>query len=258
MLRGLYSAYTGMAAEQNRLDVISNNLANSATIGYKRESIVNQSFADELTIKIRDGSEAYLNRAIGTMSLGTKTGEVYTHFTQGSLRETSAPYDLAIQGNGFFQVRMTNKNGEDTIRYTRNGNFKMTQDGYIVDTEGNHLQSDSGDLVVPTNVADIKIDQMGYVSADGMVIDHISLFDITDRDYLEKYNDCYYTALDGADIVTSDGTIEQGYTEQSNVNVISEMVHMIAITRAYEAGQKMIQTEDDLMRQMATDVGRVG
>lgn len=258
MLRGLYTAYTGMAAEQNRLDVISNNLANSATIGYKRESIVNQSFAEELTIKIRDGSEAYLNRPVGTMSLGTKTGEVYTHFTQGSLRETSAPYDLAIQGDGFFQVRMTNKNGEDTIRYTRNGNFKMTQDGFIVDTEGNHLQSDSGDLVVPTNVADIKIDQMGYVTADGMVIDHISLVDITDRDYLEKFNDCYYTALEGADIVNSDGTIEQGYTEQSNVNVISEMVHMIAITRAYEAGQKMIQTEDDLMRQMATDVGRVG
>lgn len=258
MLRGLYTAYTGMVAEQNRLDVISNNLANSATVGYKRESIVNQSFAEELTIKIRDGSEAYLDRPVGTMSLGTKTGEVYTHFTQGPLRETSAPYDLAIQGEGFFQVRMTNKEGEDTIRYTRNGNFKMTQDGFIVDTEGNHLQSDSGDLVVPTNVADISIDQMGYVSADGMIIDHISLADIVDKDYIEKFNDCYYTALDGAEIVRGTGLIEQGYTEQSNVNVVSEMVHMIAVTRAYEAGQKMIQTEDDLMQKFSNEVGRVG
>lgn len=258
MLRGLYTAYTGMVAEQNRLDVISSNLANSATVGYKRESIVNQSFADELTIKIRDGSEAYLNRAVGTMSLGTKTGEVYTHFTQGPLRETSAPYDLAIQGEGFFQVRVTNKEGEDTILYTRNGNFKMTQDGYIVDTEGNHLQSDSGDLVVPTNVSEIAIDEMGYVLANGMAIDHISLVDVTDKDYLLRCRDCYYETVEGAELVQGTGLIEQGYTEQSNVNVVSEMVHMIAVTRAYEAGQKMIQTEDDLMQKLANDVGRVG
>lgn len=258
MLRGLYTAYTGMVAEQNRLDVISNNLANVTTVGYKRESIVNQSFAEALTIKIRDGSEAYINRPVGTMSLGTKTGEVYTHYTQGSLRETGATYDLAIEGEGFFPVRMTNKEGEDTIRYTRNGNFKMTQDGYIVDTEGNHLQSDSGDLIVPTNVSEIKIDQMGYVSADGMVIDHISLVDVVDRDYLEKFNDCYYTALDGAELFRGTGLLEQGYTEQSNVNVVSEMVHMIAITRAYEAGQKMIQTEDDIMQQAVSSVGKVG
>lgn len=258
MLRGLYTAYTGMVAEQNRLDCISNNLANAATVGYKTESIVNQSFEDMLTVKIRDGSEAYQNRAIGSMSLGTKTGEVYTSYDQGSLRETGNTYDMAISGDGFFAVRMTNRNGEDTIRYTRNGNFKMTTDGYIVDVEGNHLQSDSGDLVVPTNVSEIRIDQMGNVFADGIAIDHISLVDFDDYDYLAKFNDCYYTALDGATKTDATGQLLQGYTEQSNVSVVNEMVKMITVTRAYEAGQKMIQTEDQIMQQAVNSVGRVG
>ena len=102
MLRGLYTAFTGMSNEQKRLDIISNNIANAATVGYKEENVTNQSFDEMLTIKIRDGSEAYLDKSIGTMSLGVKVGEVYTDYGQGSLRTTGNTYDMAIEGKGFF------------------------------------------------------------------------------------------------------------------------------------------------------------
>ncbi len=100
MLRGLYTAWTGMVNEQKRLDVISNNMANSDTVGYKDERVTSQAFDQVLGIKIRDGSQAYHNQAIGRFSLGVKIGEVYTDYSQGSLRETGNTYDVTLSGKG--------------------------------------------------------------------------------------------------------------------------------------------------------------
>lgn len=258
MVRGLYTAYTGMVAEQNRLDVISNNLANSATTGYKKKAITNQAFQQMLAIKIRDGSEAYLDRAVGKMSLGTKTGEVYTDFGQGSLRETGNTYDLAIEGSGFFQVRVANDYGYNTMKYIRDGNFNYTADGYIVDANGNHLQGESGDIQISTDAAEVAIKGDGSIYADGVYVDRILLFDFEDYDYLEQWGDNMYNPVNGATMVDATGSIIQGYTEQSNVNVVSEMVNMITVTRAYEAGQKTIQTIDGMLDKAANSVGRLG
>lgn len=117
MVRGLYTAYTGMSNEQKRLDIISNNLANAATAGYKSEGVTNQSFDNLLTIKINDSSEFGLNRDIGSMSLGVKLGEVYTDYSQGAFRETGNTFDLAIEGDGFFAINVKNESGE-TKPYT--------------------------------------------------------------------------------------------------------------------------------------------
>lgn len=258
MVRGLYTAYTGMVAEQNRLDVISNNLANSATTGYKKKAITNQAFEQMLAIKIRDGSEAYIDRGIGTMSLGTKTGEVYTDYTQGSLRETGNTYDLAIEGSGFFQVRVANDYGYNTMKYIRDGNFNYTSDGFVVDANGNHLQGESGDIQIPTDTADVAIKEDGSIFADGVYIDRITLYDFEDYDYLEQWGDNMYNPVDGATMTAATGSIIQGYTEQSNVNVVSEMVNMITVTRAYEAGQKTIQTIDGMLDKAVNSVGRLG
>lgn len=256
MVRGLYTAYTGMANEQKRLDIISNNLANAATVGYKEESVSNQSFDDVLTIKIRDGSVGYANQNIGTMSLGVKIGEVYTDYDQGSLRETGNTFDFALEGTGFFQVRFVNAEGNDAIKYTRNGSFKMTQDGYVVDANGNHLQGESGDLQVPTD-ATISIGEDGSVYADGEYIDRISLIDFEDYDYIKKYGDNMYEVVDGATEKAANASIHQGYTEQSNVNSVSEMVEMITITRAYEANQKVIKTVDSMLDASVNSIGKV-
>ena len=257
MVRGLYTAYTGMINEQKRLDTISNNLANAATIGYKKENVTSQAFEEALTIKINDASEAYTNRPIGTMSLGVKLGEYYTDYTQGSFRETGNTYDLAIEGDGFFAVSVTDKNGNESIRYTRDGSYKMTQDGYLVDAYGNRLQGDGGDIQIPTNAQTVTIDLDGSIYADQQYIDKVKLADFEDYDYLEKAGDNYYKAVDGAIQKDSVGNIRQGCTEQSNVNVISEMVNLINITRAYEAGQKVIKTQDQLLDQTVNQIGKV-
>ncbi|KSV60324.1 flagellar hook-basal body protein [Acetivibrio ethanolgignens] len=258
MVRGLYTAYTGMANEQKRLDIISNNIANAATVGYKEESVTNQSFDEMLTLKIRDGSEGHLTKKIGDMSLGVKLGEVYTDYGQGSLRTTGNTYDLAIEGKGFFAVGYTNKVGDESVRYTRNGSFKITRDGHIVDTEGNSLQSENGDAQVPVDAASVVIDVDGTVYADGTAVDKIMVVDFTDYDYLEKVGDVSYRAIEGAEMIQAEGLIHQGFTEQSNVNAVSEMVEMITITRAYEANQKVIQTTDTMLDKAANSVGRVG
>lgn len=257
MVRGLYTAWTGMVNEQKRLDIISNNLANSATIGYKKESVTNQSFDNLLTTKIKDSSEAYNNKLIGSMSLGVKMGEVYTDYGQGSLRATSNTYDLALEGQGFFNISSTDQFGNETTQYTRDGSFTMTQDGHLVDVNGNHLLGESGEISIPVDSTNIAIDANGSIIADGMLIDKVLTTDFENYDYLKKIGDNRYQALDGANEVTSTAMIQQGFTEQSNVNVIAEMVDMIAITRAYEANQKVIQTVDGTLDLAANSVGKV-
>ena len=258
MLRGLYTSWTGMVNEQKRLDVVSHNLANSATLGYKQESVSSQAFDKLLTIKIRDGSQAYHNQAIGTMSLGVKIGEVYTDYAQGSIRETGGTYDVALSGTGFFTIHYTNSRGQTVTRYTRDGSFKVTKDGYLVDTEGNRVQGEGGDIHIDPAAKNVTIDLDGTITADGTIVDRLKITDFTDYDYIIKVGDNMYATVDGATERATDATVIQGYTEQSNVNVVSEMVDMITITRAYEANQKMIHAMDSMMDKAVNQVGRLG
>lgn len=257
MVRGLYTAYTGMANEQKRLDIIANNLANAATVGYKEDNVTNQAFDEMLTIKIRDGSENYINRSIGNMSLGVKLGELYTNYGQGSLRQTSGTYDLAIEGKGFFNLSVTDKAGNVSTAYTRNGSFTMTKDGHIVDEDGNYLMGEGGEIVIPADAADIVIDKDGAIYADGSYVDTVQLTDFEDYSYLKKSGDTMYQALEGAVETPAAAMVQQGYTEQSNVNVVSEMIDMITVSRAYEANQKIIKTVDQTLDQAVNSVGRV-
>lgn len=257
MVRGLYTAYTGMSNEQKRLDIIANNLANAATVGYKKEKVTNQAFDDVLTIKIRDESEAYNNRPIGRMSLGVKLGESYTSHSQGSLRQTGQPYNLALEGKGFFTVSVTDRVGNTDNKYTRSGLFTMTKDGYIVDTDGNHLMGESGEVQIPTDSIDVVVDSTGAIYADGNYVDTLLLADFDDYDYLIKSGDTMYEALEGALTIPATASIVQGYTEQSNVNVVTEMVEMISVTRAYEANQKVIQSIDQTLELAANSIGKI-
>jgi flagellar basal-body rod protein FlgG len=257
MVRGLYTAYTGMANEQKRLDIIANNLANSATVGFKEESVTSQAFDEMLTIKIKDASEAFNDRPVGNMSLGVKLGESYTNYGQGSLRQTAGTYDMAIEGKGFFALSVTDKAGNVSTQYTRNGSFTMTKDGYIVDEDGNHLMGEGGEIQVPTDAATVVIDTTGGIYADGVYVDTLQVVDFEDYDYLTKQGDTRYQALEGAIEIGVNSLIRQGFTEQSNVNVVSEMVEMITITRAYEANQKIIKSIDSTLELAANSVGKV-
>ena len=257
MVKGLYTAYTGMTNEQKRLDIIANNLANSATVGYKEENVTSQAFDEMLTIKIKDASEAFNDRPIGNMSLGVKLGESYTNYGQGSMRQTAGTYDLALEGKGFFSLSVTDKAGNVSTEYTRNGSFTMTKDGYIVDEDGNHLMGEGGEIQIPTDAAAVVIDTTGGIYADGVYIDNLQIVDFENYNYLIKKGDTRYQTLEGATEVDANSLIRQGYLEQSNVNVVSEMVEMITITRAYEANQKIIKSIDNTLDLAANSVGKV-
>ncbi len=255
MLRGLYTAWTGMVNEQKRLDVISNNMANSNTVGYKDEKVASQAFDQVLGIKIRDGSQAYHNERIGKLSLGVKIGETYTDYSQGSVRETGGTYDLALSGSGFFVVNVTDKTGEVHTRYTRDGRFHVTKDGLLVDADGNPVQGENGNIIIDPSSKSVTISGTGQITADGEMIDTLKVVDFADYDYLYKYGDTMYEPVDGATFKDAEAEILQGYTEQSNVNVVREMVDMITITRAYEANQKVIHSYDSMLDKSVNQVG---
>ncbi len=258
MVRGLYTGWTGMYTEQKRLDVIANNIANASTTGYKQENVSSQSFDEHLAIRIRDNEDPLgRERVIGNMSLGVKIGEVYTNFDQGSVRHTGNTFDLALDGDGFFTMRVVDLAGNEHIRYTRAGNFNITQDGDVTDMDGNHLQSEAGDLIVPTDTT-ISFDKDGTVYSNGEAIDRLIITDFEDYKYLKKFADTMYEPVDGAtEKEEVSYNVLQGYLEQSNINVVHEMVQMIDITRAYEANQKIIQTMDSTLDQAVNSVGRV-
>lgn len=255
MVRGLYSAYTGMYSEQKRLEIISNNVANAATVGYKSEGVTNQSFDSVYTLKIKDATNGFVDERIGSMSLGSKIGEVYTSFDQGSVRQTGNTYDLAMEGKGFFTIAVVDKEGNESIKYTRDGSFKLNSNGMLMDTNGNYVVGESGHIQIPTDAAAISVDSFGRIYADGNYVDSLKITDFADYDYIAKYGENLYEAVDGAEETLADGTILQGYLEQSNVNSVNEMVNMIAVTRSYEANQKVISTIDSMLDKAVNSVG---
>lgn len=258
MVKGLYTAYTGMLNEQNRMDIMTNNLANASTVGYKKEGSTSQSFDDVLTVKIKDESVGINNvNPIGVRNPGVKIGENYTDYSQGSFRITGNTYDLALSGNGFFAIEFTNKAGETSTKYTRAGQFTLNKDGYLVTPDGDYVLDTQNRRIQLNTLYDSAITAEGIISQNGVDVAQIQVVDFEDYDYLEKYGETYYEALEGAEITNSDATVNSGYLEMSNVQVVSEMVNMIAITRAYESNQKIIQTYDNTLDVAVNQLGRL-
>ena len=257
MVRGLYTAYTGMINQQKRLDTVTNNLANASTTGFKREGLTSKSFDQMLTVKLNDLSVPYLNEGIGKMSLGVKIGENYTDYSQGSFKETGNTYDLALAGNGFFTISYTDKKGNTSEKYTRDGEFTMDSEGYLRTLEGDYVQGEGGNIMIPVETSEVSIRDNGDIYADGEYVDSLRIVDFEDYNNIEKFGENLYNVVDGATETESTAAVKQGYLEMSNINVVKQMVEMITISRAYESNQKLIQTEDDMLDKSVNQVGKV-
>ncbi len=261
MVKGLYTAYTGMLNEQHRMDVLSNNMANVTTVGYKKEGTTSQSFDEVLDLKIKDSTVGYrLAQREGYNSRGVKIGENYVDWSQGSFRITDNTFDLALSDRGFFAVEFTNKAGETSTFYTRDGNFQLTKDGYLITTDGDYVlgrgRGGATQRIKLDPLTEVKVDQEGYIYQDGKTVTQLALTDFEDYNYLEHYGENYYYPVDGAETIEAEGKIFQGYLETSNVSVVHEMVEMISVSRQYEANQKVIQTYDTSLG-TATQLGRL-
>ena len=254
-MRSLSIGATGMLAQQLNVEVISHNIANMNTTSYQRRRA---EFQDLLYQNLRrvgsDSSDANTTVPVGVqVGLGVKTAAVYRITEQGNLTLTENPLDVAINGEGYFRVQLPSG---DTA-YTRAGSFQLDGDGDIVTVDG--LQVEPG-LTIPDNAIDISINTSGQVivSLDGQTdpqtvgqlelarfANDAGLLAIGDNLYLETpASGAPNTAVPGS---TGFGTIQQGFLETSNVNVVEEITNLITAQRAYEMNSKVIETSDQMM-----------
>ncbi len=258
MVKGLYTAYTGMINQEHRMDVLTNNLANADTNGYKKEGATAQSFDSILAYKIKDNSEGYrLAKRTGVHNPGVKIGEGYTDFSQGPLKTTENPYDLALTDKGFFAVEFTNKQGDTSVKYTRDGNFTLNESGELVTQDGDRVLGTDGQPVKIDPLKDTQINVQGQVIQNGSVAATIQVTDFEDYNYLQRYGENYFEPIDGATEKDAAAKVYAGYLETSNISVVTEMVNMITVSRAYETNQKVITTYDGTLDIAANQLGKV-
>ena len=258
MIRALYSAASGMTAQQLNVDNIANNLANSNTAGYKSRRAQFQDLLYQNVIQ--PGAAAGQQTVVPTglqLGLGTRTSSNEIVFTQGNFSQTNNPLDVVIQGNGFFQVLQPN----GTLAYTRSGQFQLDRNGNVVDSSGSLLQPN---ITLPQNAQTITIATDGTVSytlpnqTASQTAGQIQLATFINPSGLNSLGQNLYqpTTASGDPVLgvpggqEGQGTLLQGYTEQSNVSVVDEFVNLIISQRAYEANSKVVKAADEMYQEM--------
>jgi flagellar basal-body rod protein FlgG len=258
MIRALYSAASGMNAQQLNIDNIANNLANANTTGYKsRRAQFQDLLYQNMTAPGSSAGQSTIVPAGLQLGLGTRAVSNEIIFQQGSFTSTSNPYDLVIQGNGFFQIQQASGN----LAYTRNGSFQLSNTGSLVTSDGNLLQPQ---ITIPPAAQSVNIAADGTVSftltgqTQATIAGQITLANFQNPAGLNSLGGSLFTPTDasGAAIVGTPGgadgvgTIMQGYVEQSNVSVVDEFINMITAQRAYEANSKVVKAADEMYQQV--------
>jgi flagellar basal-body rod protein FlgG len=257
MIRALYSAASGMSAQQMNVDNIANNLANANTSGFKARRAQFQDLLYQTVVQ--PGAAAGQQTVVPTglqLGLGTRPSANEVIFTQGEFAQTNNPLDLVIQGRGFFQVRRPN--GE--LAYTRAGNFHVDRDGNMVTSEGNAIEPQ---ITIPADAQQITIAQDGTVSytqpnqTAAQQAGQIQLANFHNPAGLNSLGGNLFSPTDASGDasvgvpggVEGMGTVLQGYTEQSNVSVVEEFINLIVAQRGYEANSKVVQAADQMYQQ---------
>jgi flagellar basal-body rod protein FlgG len=255
MIKSLNTAATGMKAQQTNMDVTANNIANASTTGFKKSRA---EFEDLMyQTNLEPGAATGLNSVSPTgvqVGLGVKTAAVAKDFEQGSTKVTKNPFDMEIQGQGFFPVQTPN----GQIAYTRDGSFKTGADGRIQDKNGNVLQPE---ITVPPGSTGVEISAQGAVSVlvgESVVpqsIGQIQLVNFVNPAGLRAMGGNLYAPSASSGLLQQGnpgasgiGNIAQGQLETSNVNIVDEMVGMITTQRAYETNSKVIQASDQMLQ----------
>ena len=258
MIRSLWISKTGLDAQQTQMDVISNNLANVSTTGFKGSRAVFEDLIYQ-TLRQPGAQSSQQTQLPSGLQIGTGVRPIATERiqTQGNLQQTNNTYDMAIQGSGFFQVLMP----DGTTTYTRDGSFQVNNQGSLVTSSGYPVQPT---ITIPSNAQSVTVATDGTVSvtqpgsAAPVVVGNIQLATFINPTGLQSLGKNLYseTASSGAATVTTPGTngtgtVNQGYVETSNVNVVEELVNMIQTQRAYEINSKAITTSDQMLQKLS-------
>jgi flagellar basal-body rod protein FlgG len=258
MIRALYSAGSGMNAQQVSIDSIAHNLANASTVGYKTRRTQFQDLLYQSFLQPGTASSAQTVVPSGLqLGLGARPSANSINFTQGSFQQSGNPLDIVIQGKGFFQIRKP----DGTVAYTRAGNFQMDRDGNIVNSQGYPLEPQ---ITLPATAQAITISLDGTVSytlqgqTASQTAGQIQLANFTNPGGLNSVGDGLFLPTDASGDPTVGnpggqeglGTLQQGYVEASNVSVVDEFVNMIITQRAYEANTKVAKAADEMYQQV--------
>ena len=239
MNRGIYVALSGTLAQQKRLDVLTNNLANVNTPGFKKDKAVFKMALPPAENQMPPFKDKVF----------VETNSVVTDFSTATHNQTGNPLDIAIDGDGFFEV-MTPQG----IRYTRDGGFKRNEIGELITAEGHQVMGDGGPIRIEGN--EIKVDRDGNILVDGAPVGKLKVVDFPKPYPLKKEMENLYALPPSINAVPSNAEIRQGFTESANVNVIGEMTSMIDVMRSYESYIKIMQSMDEATGKVINEVGR--
>ncbi len=259
MIRALYTAASGMNAQQSNIDNVAHNLANVNTTGFKKSRIEFEDLVYQEMRAAGSAASATTEAPVGLeIGLGTRAVASARNFSAGNLRSTGAPLDLAIEGDGFFKVSLPN----GTTGYTRAGAFHLDAQGAIVTSEGYAIEPQ---ITVPSNATSISISKDGIVSATvagqtaSQQLGTLELATFANPAGMRPLGGNLFTpttasgdAESGAPGTDARGTLTQGFVEDSNVSVVEEMVNMIIGQRAYEANSRVIKAADEMLGQINT------
>lgn len=256
MLRGLYTSVSSMLTLQSRQSIITNNLANINTTGYKEETLLGKSF-DEVMLSNNDN---YKNgkakrQMLGSMSFGVRVDDTFTNYNQGSNILTENNMDFAIEGNGFFEV----VDGQNNRYYTRNGDFNVDAQGYLVTSSGHYVlgRNNTTGATERINVANsnISVSSDNKIKIDGQEKYNFRIVDFENYDNLQKNGDGLYTGTNPTN--ATNFNVKQGYLESSNVDAINASALLMETVNEFEANQKVVQAMDSILYKIANEIGKV-
>ncbi len=241
MVKGFYTAGSGMLSSARKLDIIGSNIANTRTAGYKREGVITSAFRDKLVVKIDGLSDPAVSN-LGNVNPGQFIDSTYIDFEQGALNKTDNPLDLAIEGKGFFTLQ-TNAGA----MYTRNGSFSIDADGYVTNANGGRLMGTNGP--VNTGGAGFTVDENGGVYISERRINTLAIYSPANPETMVKQSEGLLTG--GGARLPFTGNVRQGYTETSNVSMIKEMMEMISSQRSFQSNSQVVKIIDETLDKAA-------
>jgi len=239
----------GMMTSMSRMDVITNNMANVNTTGYKRNHVVSHAFSDQFLYRLNDPAlRIFSPMLVGTINPGVFVDDVFTAFHQGSLQLTDAPLDIAVMGQGFFTVM---RDGEEL--FTRDGTFTMAN-GMLMTSDGGLVQGLGGNINLPHGT--IIIDENGRITVNGEYIETFRMTTFTDLHSLRQLEDNYFRVSEDSVAIPFVGSLHQGFLEMSNVNIVEEMVQMITLSRAFDTNSRMVEMQDGTLQHAVNSIAR--
>lgn len=251
MIRGLYTAGTAMLSQMKKMDVITNNLSNINTNGFKEDNLLSRSFNELLIERIHDDpSVIYKTRDVGPLGTGIHIDQVFTNFASGAPVETGCMTDLSITGEGFFVISIP-----DGERYTRDGAFQIDGAGRLTTKAGNPVMGENGEIYLGNS--EFNVNSNGEIYVDGSFIDKLRILNFGNDDLRKEGNNLYMNFNPQNQGTASDSFVSQGFLEGSNVDPVKGMVKMIEVYRNYESNQKIIKMLDETLGKAVNEIGRL-